>query len=165
MSFASPVAIAHFRFPFSIDINTGVAAVEQGSVAEIQSNVLMIASCGLGECAELPSFGIPDPTFQAAPPSSDLIAAAIEQLEPRADPQIVTSILDDWSSWQMAINATVVNTGGGEDGLIFAPVPFGATPPTPPPLPPPGPPSPGTTLLTATTSLEATTMLVAGGLQ
>lgn len=113
MSFATPVSIPHWHFPVLIDPVNGVATDEQGSVQEVTSGVLMIVSCPVNTCNELPTFGIPDPTGQQAPPSPDAIVAAVQAIDPRADESAVVSMLNqDPSSWQMSFTTSVTGTSG-----------------------------------------------------
>lgn len=112
MSVTVPVSIPHWAFPFAFNAQQGVSAVEQGSLQEIQSNVVMIISCPVNTCPEIPSFGIPDPTFQGAPPSPDAIVAAVQQIEPRALESVVVSALDtSQADWQMSFTTGVAGTG------------------------------------------------------
>jgi hypothetical protein len=111
VSFSNPVSIPHFAYPLVINSAFGVQTVEQGSVQEIQSNVLMIVSCPVNTCPELPDFGIPDPTFQQAPPSAAGIIAAVQQIEPRAETSIVVSALANPGGWQMSVTAAVGGSG------------------------------------------------------
>jgi hypothetical protein len=46
--------------------------------------------CPLGSRVELPTFGIPDPSFTQGLPSTDVIEAALAEWEPRSQ-QIVSS--------------------------------------------------------------------------
>lgn len=106
------IAVPHFRFPFSFTAENGAAIVEQDSVEEILTCVQMIAACSLGACPELPTFGIPDPTFQAAPPNSDPITDAIELWEPRAIEDAFVQAVDATNAnWAMTLTTSVTGTG------------------------------------------------------
>lgn len=106
------VAIPHFYFPYTIE-GSAAAVVEQNSLAEIQSCVAVVASCQIGECPELPTFGIPDITFSPAPPSPAAIVAAIQLWEPRADEQTIVTQLDlTGANWQIQLQTSAVGTGG-----------------------------------------------------
>lgn len=73
----------HFALPFRF--TAGAAVVnEQDSVDEIEDCVLAIASYPIGSRIEKPAFGIPDQTFRQGGADPAVIAAAVNQWEPRA---------------------------------------------------------------------------------
>jgi hypothetical protein len=112
VSFATPVSIPHWAFPVTLSLDFGVLTTEQGSTNEIQSNVLAIVSCPVNTCPELPTFGIPDPTFQTASPSPSGLVAAVQQLEPRASLDTVVQAIDTTqANWQIAVTASVATSG------------------------------------------------------
>jgi len=90
---STTVTIPHLAYPFQMTAG-GPVVVEQGSADEIRSNILAVCVCGLGDCPELPTFGIPDPTFSSAPPDPTAIIAAITQWEPRANTTAIVSAVD-----------------------------------------------------------------------
>jgi phage baseplate assembly protein W len=63
-----------FSFPFRLQPNGRVATVEQGSDAGDVEAVAMLLLTRLGERPLVPSFGIPDPTFNTLD-EHDVIAA------------------------------------------------------------------------------------------
>lgn len=83
--------VPHFALPFRFGVvssssGVGKAAVvdEQDSVDEIASCVMAILLCPLGYRVELPTFGLPDPTFSTPELDQKRIRTAIELWEPRA---------------------------------------------------------------------------------
>lgn len=77
------VDVPHFSFPFRLGNNGKFAVVEQDSSDEIADCVQVLLSTPSGSRAELPEYGIDDPTFTQ---SIDVqgILAAIDDWEPRA---------------------------------------------------------------------------------
>jgi len=73
----------HFSLPFRF---TGppAAVTEQDSIDEITDCTLCVLLYPMGYRVELPSFGIPDPTFQTQPIDTDELRTVIEEWEPRA---------------------------------------------------------------------------------
>lgn len=103
--------IPHFTVPFALG-PTGAAAVDQDTLAEIASNVNAIVACSAGACPELPAFGIPDPTFQGAPPNPSAILQAIARIEPRAATVATVAAADKTGGgWQITITPHVAATG------------------------------------------------------
>jgi phage baseplate assembly protein W len=71
--------------PFRFDRGAAVVA-EQDSTDDVVACVISIMLCPLGFRAELPGYGIEDPTFsQGVVQADDLTAAAVLKWEPRAD--------------------------------------------------------------------------------
>jgi phage baseplate assembly protein W len=88
--------IPHFTLPFRFDAGgVGPTAVvaEQDTTDEIMSCVLAVLLCPRGFRAELPDFGIEDPTFSQGAVDHEPIAAALAEWEPRAH-SVVTTRLD-----------------------------------------------------------------------
>jgi len=75
--------VPHFALPFRF-ANPQAAVNEQDSLDEIADAVLAILICPEGFRVELPSFGLPDPTFAMPGPDLDDIREVIETWEPRA---------------------------------------------------------------------------------
>lgn len=111
MSVTAP-GIPHLAYPVVIDAD-GALATTQGGLDEIAGCVRAILACPLGACPELPAFGIPDVTFQTAPPNLAAIMDAVQQLEPRAAMAMVTeSMLDNTGGvWQAQATFTPDSTG------------------------------------------------------
>lgn len=80
--------IPHFSSAFALTA-AGAAVDEQDSVAELEGCARNIAVCPRGFRADLPDFGIDDPTFTAA-----VDTAAIEQAIERWDPRVVAEVTD-----------------------------------------------------------------------
>jgi hypothetical protein len=111
-STATPaVTTPHFAFPFQMT-SQGCAVVEQDSYDEVISCVQAITVCEIGECPELPTFGIPDLAFQQGPPSTGGLVAAVQRWEPLADETTVTQMVDPTGSqWAVELDTTIVGTG------------------------------------------------------
>ncbi len=113
MSTSSPVAVPCISWPFMFTDN-GPGVVEQGSYAEVLACVQTVVNCPVGACPELPTFGIPDPTFQPAPPNTSALLAAIKQWEPRATETATTQALDSTQAdWVVQLNTDVSVAGTG----------------------------------------------------
>lgn len=111
MSVGSPVAVPCFAWPFTFTA-AGPGVVEQGSYAEVLACVQTVVNCPVGACPELPTFGIPDPTFQAAPPNAAALIAAIAKWESRADETAVVRALDSsQANWAVQLSTAVSGTG------------------------------------------------------
>jgi phage baseplate assembly protein W len=82
--------IPHFDLPFRF-ANGAAVAVEQDTTDDVVACVYAILVCPVGYRAELPEFGVEDPTFSEGAPDADAIADAIAQWEPRADTLIASS--------------------------------------------------------------------------
>src|ERR1017187_3969388 len=80
----------HFSAPFSL--SGGVAAVDdQDTPAEIEGCVSRILNCFIGDCAGIPTLGIPNQLFANAPLDVSGIQRAVATWEPRADVSISES--------------------------------------------------------------------------
>ena len=102
----------HFAYPFQFSAAAGATVVDQDSYEDVVSCIGAIVACPVGSCPELPTFGIPDPTFMLAPPDPTPLLIAVQQWEPRADESAVVTALDNsGAGWQVALNATVSGTG------------------------------------------------------
>lgn len=112
MSISAPNPAVHFQYPFQFSAAGGALTVEQGSFQEVLSCVRAVIACPVGACPELPTFGIPDPTFQTAPPGSGALVSAVQQWEPRAEETAVVSALDSsGGNWSISLTTQVVGTG------------------------------------------------------
>lgn len=79
------MSVPHFELPFRFVGSPAKAAVdEQDSIEEIAGCVYAVMVCPLGFRAELPEFGIADPTFRQQPLDLEELAVPIELWEPRA---------------------------------------------------------------------------------
>jgi phage baseplate assembly protein W len=79
------IDVPHFSLPLRFDRGAAVV-VEQDSTDEIVGCCLSILLCPLGFRAELPAYGVDDPTFsEGNVVGVDSIASAVRQWEPRAD--------------------------------------------------------------------------------
>lgn len=76
------VRIPHFALPFRL-VDGAPAVTEQDSFEEIHDCASAIARTELGFRLEAPGFGVPDQAFTDNRNSAAVIAAAIEQSEPR----------------------------------------------------------------------------------
>jgi phage baseplate assembly protein W len=79
--------VPHFSLPFRF-ATPYVAVSEQDSIDEIADCVLAILSYPLGYRVELPSFGLPDPTFSSPVVDIDEIRTVVERWEERASAQL-----------------------------------------------------------------------------
>jgi phage baseplate assembly protein W len=76
----------HLSVPFRLSATGAHVEVdEQDTPDEIRGCVYNVLVTPIGHRAELPEFGIADPTFRMAGASLEDIEAAVEQWEPRAD--------------------------------------------------------------------------------
>lgn len=85
--------VPHFTLPFRFAAGQAVVA-EQDTTDEIQSCVVAVLLCPTGFRAELPEFGIEDPTFSEGIVDHEEIADALAEWEPRAN-SLAASELDD----------------------------------------------------------------------
>lgn len=105
-SSVAQVITPHLAWPFAIS-DSGAAVLEQNTGQEIFACIQAIANTQLGQIPELPSFGIPDPTFSQMPPNLIGLTTAIQQQEPRATESAVVTALDDvGASWQITVTPT-----------------------------------------------------------
>lgn len=74
----------HFSAPFRFTSVGSVAVDDQDTLPEVRSCVLNVVDCFLGDCPDIPSFGIPNPLFKNAPIDVNAIQQAILTWEPRA---------------------------------------------------------------------------------
>ena len=106
------VSTPHFAYPFAFTAANGAKVVQQGSFDEIVSSIRTVLACPVAGCMDLPTFGIPDLTFQGAPPSMTALLAALRLWEPRANESAVVSALDTTqASWGVQITPQVAGTG------------------------------------------------------
>lgn len=75
--------IPHFSLPLRL-AGDSLAVVEQDTADEIADCVLVVLLCPRDFRAELPEFGIDDPTFAQTAPDAEAIAVAVADWEPRA---------------------------------------------------------------------------------
>jgi phage baseplate assembly protein W len=76
--------VPHFTIPLRFE--RGAALVcEQDDGDEIVSCAVSILVCPLGFRVELPTYGVPDPTFTMPHSDVDVITDAVIRWEPRAD--------------------------------------------------------------------------------
>jgi phage baseplate assembly protein W len=79
------VRVPQFAMPLRV-VNGDFAVVEQGSIEDIEQNVMAVLRTIVGSRIDAPDFGIPDETFEqlSASPSAEPYIAAVEAAEPRA---------------------------------------------------------------------------------
>ena len=82
--------IPHFSLPLRVERGAAVV-VEQDTTDDVLVCVLSILLCPTGYRAELPTFGLDDPTFTEGLPDTDAIARALAEWEPRADALIAST--------------------------------------------------------------------------
>ena len=82
--------LPHFSIPFRVS-NGAAVVIEQDTTDDVVACVIAILLCPRGYRAELPGFGLDDPTFTETAPDVDAIARAIAEWEPRADTVLATS--------------------------------------------------------------------------
>ena len=113
VSQATPaVTTPHYSWPFTIT-NSGAQVVEQDSTGEIVACVNAIAACQIGQCPELPTFGIPDLTFLTAPMDTSSLLQAVQTWEPRAQPSTVVSAMDQiGAGWNVQLTDTFTQSSG-----------------------------------------------------
>jgi hypothetical protein len=75
--------VPHFSYPFRF-ASPLAAVTEQDSLDEIADCVLVTLLCPQGYRAELPEFGLPDPTFSSPTVDVDVMRRTVEFWEPRA---------------------------------------------------------------------------------
>jgi hypothetical protein len=97
----------HFALPFRFAAG-GAAVVEQDTSDEIMTCVLAVLLCPVGFRVELPTFGIPDPTFSEGVPDAQVIEAAVSEWEPRA--QAIVTARPDVLDALVAYVTTAVDT-------------------------------------------------------
>lgn len=108
------VTIPHFNVPFSIVTTgnqSGAVVVEQDTLQEIEANVTTVALCGIGQCPQIPSFGIPSLAFSTAPPDMSELISAIQLWEPRANEDATSQILTD-SNWGVTLTTSYTGAQG-----------------------------------------------------
>lgn len=76
--------LPHFVLPFRV-ANGAAVVVEQDTTDDVLVCVLAILLCPLGYRAELPDFGIDDPTFSEGFVDLESITRTLAEWEPRAD--------------------------------------------------------------------------------
>lgn len=77
------VDVPHFSLPFRF-ASPQAAVNEQDSLDEIADCVYAILICPTGYRVELPTFGLPDPTFAMPAPDLDEMREVVETWEERA---------------------------------------------------------------------------------
>ena len=111
LDYTPAVNIPRVQWPF-VMTSQGAVVVEQGSFADTLTQVQFTAACQIGECPELPTFGIPDLTFLPGPPSTAGLTAAIRQWVPDADETAVAQMLDTLGSkWGVSLSTSASGTG------------------------------------------------------
>lgn len=112
ISSATPaVSVPRVAWPMVIT-NDGAVVVEQDSFEDTLTQVQVVAACQIGQCPELPTFGIPDLTFLPGPPDTTSLVTAIQQWAPSAEESTVVQALDNSGGvWGVALNTTITGTG------------------------------------------------------
>lgn len=92
--------VPHLDFPVRIAGNS-LAQVEQDSTEEIAASLTAILVTPVGSIAELPEFGVTDPTFGL---EADLLTAVTEagRQETRWEP-VVREIVADGVTWRLSL--------------------------------------------------------------
>lgn len=108
---ASSFAVPQLDFPLYIGPDGTFGEVEQDSLDDVCNSVIILVSTRVGEREDLPTYGIPDPTFSQGVDTS-VIVDAIAEWEPRATVNI-TSQIDSMDEFIAHIETIVeVNDGG-----------------------------------------------------
>lgn len=81
--------LPHFSLPLRLD-RTGFAVSEQDTADDIATCVWSILLCPRGFRAELPEFGVVDPTFAQTLPDAEAMSDAVAEWEPRAQAAVST---------------------------------------------------------------------------
>ena len=98
--------IPHLALPLRF-VNGAAVVTEQDTTDEIMACVLAVLLCPLGYRVELPTFGIPDPTFSEGVVSSDVIEAVLGEWEPRSH-----EVADAWADGlDMFVSRVLVRVG------------------------------------------------------
>lgn len=101
--------IPHFDVPFALITSgpsSGAIVVDQDTIEEVLACVATVASCGIGQCDVLPTFGIPQETFLQGPPDTTRLVDAISLWEPRATEDVVTELLADGTNWGITLSTS-----------------------------------------------------------
>lgn len=80
--------------PLEVTANGSLATVTQDHPAEIAQSVGLLLDTRPGERRTLPEYGYPDRLFALGDLDTDLIAETVAEWEPRADPEIVDTVLN-----------------------------------------------------------------------
>lgn len=75
--------IPHLALPFSMDLVNGAPVVDQDSIDDVEQCVAVLCLTPIGSRAELPTYGIPDVTFEQSINTGPIVSA-INTWEPRA---------------------------------------------------------------------------------
>lgn len=109
----SSVNLPHFNLPFMMisknGVPQGIQVVEQDTTEEVLACVTAIVDCPVGAIPQLPSFGIPTPTFNIAPLDPSEIIAAIERIEPRATETATSQLLADGVTWGLDLTTSTAS--------------------------------------------------------
>lgn len=87
--------IPHLAYPFRLDGLGHARVVEQDTVDEIANCCTVILKTPIGSRSELPEFGYEDPTFSGRTVNVEDVIQVLERWEPRADLQVVSSLVHD----------------------------------------------------------------------
>jgi len=105
------IGIPHFNVPVSMT-NSGITVVDQDALEEIVANITTIVLCPVGACQQLPNFGRPEVLFSQEPIEVDELISSIQELEPRANEDVVSQVLPDGQSWGITLTTSALATQG-----------------------------------------------------
>jgi phage baseplate assembly protein W len=94
--------LPHFALPFRFDRGSAVV-VEQDSTDDVVACCTAVLLCPVGFRAELPEFGIEDPTFSQGQVDADTLVSAVRRWEPRAE---ITFAQEPDAADELVLNVT-----------------------------------------------------------
>lgn len=97
----------HFAFPFTFDANGRSIVVQQDTVEDVASCAANVVSFPLGFREDVPSFGVPDPTFKTTPLNTTQIDAGIAKWEPRARVSSSAQAASPATPWDQLVTVNI----------------------------------------------------------
>jgi phage baseplate assembly protein W len=104
-----PLNTPQIAFPFEILPNGTVREVEQDTLDEIAISIGIILRFPLGSRAELPNFGIPDPTFRLF---NEDVASILAEHVSRWEDRARIFIEERPGDWQQMVRNFIVSVEG-----------------------------------------------------
>lgn len=86
------VQVPHLGYPFQFGANLHANVLEQDFLDEVANCCVVVMKCPVGFRVELPEFGSDDQAFRTTM-DADVIVAALQRWEPRADAEVVNAVL------------------------------------------------------------------------
>lgn len=106
--------IPHLAFPLRLTDSGSFAVVEQDTIDDVRQCVHVLLRTPLGVRPLAPEIGVEDPTFETGI-DGDVLAATLEEQEPRASVTVVAAPVDPSGEQQLEVRVALAGELDDED--------------------------------------------------